>query len=179
MLIIFQRKGHGIGPGTSELGEGCLERMESVAESRSEPGELSGKRTAMRKASFTIGVPENPYSSRCEASGLKVRAAQVAAPLATGSPRGVPGKRTGSPSVPSPSHSIGPPVPAPTPPTPRLCGPGVASARLPRVGFKCPLAGARALPARSAVAAGTAGVGRQRASGSPSRGARCPSLRRG
>lgn len=30
--------------------------MESVAESRSEPGELSGKRTAMRKASFTIGV---------------------------------------------------------------------------------------------------------------------------
>lgn len=62
--------------------------------------------------------PENPYSSRCEASGLKVRAAQVAAPLATGSPRGVPGKRTGSPSVPSPSHSIGPPGPRPDAPHP-------------------------------------------------------------
>lgn len=59
-----------------------------------------------------------PSPQRCEVSALKFRAAQVASPLGIGSPPGVPGKRTGSPSVPSPSHSIGPPVPAPDAPLP-------------------------------------------------------------
>lgn len=64
---------------------------------------------------------ENPYSSRCEASALKFRAAQQqfqGCTLGIGSPPGVPGKRTSSPSVPSPSQSIGPPVPAPDAPPP-------------------------------------------------------------
>lgn len=71
-----------------------------------------------------------------------------------------------------------PPVPAPPPhgplPLPR---PRVASARLPGVGFKCPLAGAPALLSRSSVRVEIAGwEGSLRASGIPSRGARCPPL---